>query len=74
MHVYLEWRCYYKFSQLFAINEYIIKFDGRLDFKQYIKNKPVKWGIKGYLLYDSINGYCYKASIYSGKKRGITCF
>ena len=69
MHFYLWWCYYYKLSQLLAIDECMIKFE--LGFKQYIKNKLVKWGIKCYLLCNSINGYCYKASIYYGKEWGI---
>ena len=33
IHVYLLWSYYYKFSQLLTIDEYMIKFNGRLGFR-----------------------------------------
>ena len=50
-----------------SIDEAIIPFKGRLSFKQYIKNKPVKWGIKAFVLSDAINGYVYRLQVYTGK-------
>ena len=40
-----------------TIDEAMIKFKGRLGFKQYIKNKPTKWGIKVFVLSDTTTGY-----------------
>ena len=40
-----------------TIDVAIIKFKGRLGFKQYIKNKPTKWGIKVFVLSDATTGY-----------------
>ena len=45
----------------------MIPFKGRLTFKQYMKNKPTKWGIKVFVLSDATNGYVYRLQIYSGK-------
>ena len=42
-------------------------FLGRLGFKQYMKDKPTKWGIKGLVLSDSRNGYICRLQIYTGK-------
>ncbi|KAJ8966279.1 hypothetical protein NQ314_003647 [Rhamnusium bicolor] len=33
-----------------CIDEQIVHFKGRLNIKQYVKNKPKKWGIKIYVL------------------------
>ncbi len=44
-------------------------FKGRLGFKQYMKAKPTKWGIKVFVLADSINGYVYR---YTGKLDAAT--
>ena len=38
------------------IDKAMIPFKGRFSFKQYIKNKPTKWGIKAFVLSDAING------------------
>ena len=36
-----------------SIDEGLIKFNGRLSFKQYMPKKPNKFGIKGWMLADS---------------------
>ena len=38
----------YSMHQPVTIDEAMIPFKGRLSFKQYIKNKPTKWGIKAF--------------------------
>ena len=54
-------------NQSVTIDEAMIPFKGRLGFKQYIKNKPTKWGIKAFVLSDATNGYVYRSQIYTGK-------
>lgn len=46
----------------------MIKYKGRVKFLQYIKSKPVKFGIKAYLICNSFSGYCYGLIVYTGKK------
>ena len=50
-----------------TIDECMIPFKGRLFFKQYIKNKPNKWDIKGYVLACSKTAYIWRILIYLGK-------
>ena len=50
-----------------TIDEAMIPFKGRLSFKQYIKNNPIKWGIKAFVLSDAGSGYVYKMQVYTGK-------
>ena len=57
----------YAVHQSVSIDEAMIPFKGRLSFKQYIKNKPTKWGIKAFVLSDATNGYGYRIQIYTGK-------
>ena len=45
----------------------MIKFQGRSSLKQYMPLKPVKRGIKVWLLADSRNGYFSKFNVYTGK-------
>ena len=45
----------------------MIPFKGRLAFKQYMKAKPTKWGIKVFVLADATNGYIRTFQIYTGK-------
>ena len=50
-----------------TIDEAMIPYKGRLAFKQYMKDKPTKWGIKVFVLADAHNGYIKNIQIYSGK-------
>ena len=45
----------------------MIKFQGRSSLKQYMPLKPVKHGIKVWVLADSSNGYFSKFEVYTGK-------
>ena len=55
-----------------AVDEAMIHFKGRLGFKQYMKDKPTKWGIKVFALADSQNGYVYRFQIYTGKNSDLS--
>ncbi len=44
----------------------MIKFQGRSE--QYLPMKPVKRGIKVWVLADSRNGYFHKFQVYAGKE------
>lgn len=50
-----------------AVDEAMIKFQGRSSLKQYMPLKPVKRGIKVWVLADSKNGYFSKLQVYTGK-------
>jgi len=50
-----------------SIDESIIKYKGRIHFKQYLPSKPCKWGIKQYALCESKTGYALKFITYFGK-------
>jgi Transposase IS4 len=54
-------------SQQVGIDEAIKRFKGRCSFKQYIKSKPVRWGLKVFCVCCSATGYLWNASIYAGK-------
>ena len=54
-----------------TIDEAMTKFKGRLGFKQYIKNKPTKWGIKVLVLSDATTGYVRCFQIYTGSASAI---
>ena len=51
-----------------SIDEHMTKFKGRNSCKQYIKNKPIKWGFKWWCRCISITGYLYEFNLYLGKK------
>ena len=54
-------------AQQIGIDEAIKKFKGRCSFKQYIKSKPVRWGLKIFCVCCSLTGYLWNATIYIGK-------
>ena len=62
-----------KFSELYhphkevAVDKAMVKFQGRSSLKQYMPMKPVKRGIKVWVLGDSHTGYFSKFDIYCGK-------
>jgi hypothetical protein len=45
-----------------AVDESTISFKGRVSFKTYNPMKPVKYGLKMFVLSDSMNGYIYITS------------
>ena len=46
----------------------MVGFRGKFVGKQYIQNKPTKWGIKCFTLADSSNGYVLNVLVYTGKE------
>ena len=44
----------------------------RFSFKQYIRNKPTKWGFKLWCLCNSSKGFTVKFSVYRGKSGEIS--
>ena len=56
---YFKTRCreMYQLRQNVAIDEQMVKSRHRSGIRQYIKDKPTKWGIKLWVLADSSNGY-----------------
>ena len=59
---------YYPSKEL-AVDEAMIKFQGRSSLKQYMPQKPIKRGIKVWVLADSRNGFFSRLEVYTGRKR-----
>ena len=55
-----------------AVDEAMIKFLGRSSLKQYLPKKPIKRGIKVWVLGDSATGYFSRLEVYTGKKGATT--
>ena len=51
-------------SPLQSADEHMCKFKGRSSMKQYIKNKPTKWGFKYWYTCDSETDYVYQLELY----------
>ncbi|KAL4103566.1 hypothetical protein QTP88_018927 [Uroleucon formosanum] len=54
-------------GEIIAVDESMIPYRGRLQFRQYIPNKTHKYGVKFFKACGS-NGYTYKIIIYEGKQ------
>ena len=67
-HLQERFRSVYNPGREVAVDEAMIKFQGRSSLKQYIKNKPVKREIKVWVLADSANGYFSRLEVYTGRK------
>ena len=57
----------YTMGREISVDESMVSYKGRLSFLQYLPNKPNKWGMKAYVLADSLSGYTYKWRLYTGK-------
>ena len=53
--------------QYVSVDESLLLWKGRLGWKQYIPKKRSRFGIKTYELCDSITGYLWNFSVYTGK-------
>ena len=60
-------RGYYSPHQQLSLNEGMIPTKNCLAIKQFIRDKPVRWGIKGFLLCEAKTGYILDAEIYTGR-------
>lgn len=54
-----------------SVDEAMIPFKGRLGIKQYMKDKPIKFGIKMWVAADAISAYCVNFEIYLGKNENV---
>ncbi len=63
-----RFRRYFQPGRNVAVDETLVPFKGRAPFRQYIKNKPRKWGIKLWCLADSVSGYVSCFNVYTGAK------
>ncbi len=62
----------YNTHEELSVDEAMIPFKGRLGIKQYMKDKPTKWGIKVFVLADARNGYTIRHQVYCGKNSSLS--
>ena len=62
-------RHYYRPRQQLRLDEGMIPTKNRLAIKQYICDKPVRWGINSFLLCKAKTGYILDAEMYTGRVR-----
>lgn len=57
----------YGANRCLTVDEGAIAVKGRFSATQYMPSKPIKKGLKVWMLCDSKSGYCHRANIYVGK-------
>ena len=57
---------YYVLHKELTVDEKMIKYTGRVSFLQHVRNKPIRFGFKVFVLSDAISGYVYSWSFYTG--------
>ena len=67
-HLGSKFALLYNPSKNLAVDEAMIKFQGRSSLKQYMPAKPIKHGIKVLVQGDSSNGYFSRFEVYTGRK------
>ena len=55
-------------SQNLSLDETLIKFKGRVQFRQFLPLKRSRFGLKGFVIADASTGYVLNTSIYTGKE------
>ena len=63
----MNFRQRYVPGRCLSVDEGMIKYKGRLFFRQYMPKKPVKWGIKVWMAAEAGTGYVANYDIYLGK-------
>ena len=65
-HLLKKFQEVYTPSQNISVDESLVKWKGRIHFKQYIPNKRARYGLKIFCLCET-SGYTYRFCVYTGK-------
>src|SRR4051812_11847251 len=65
-HLQQSFSSFYRPTQVLTVDEAMVGFKGRSGIKQYMRNKPTKWGYKVWCLTSS--NYLLAFQVYEGKR------
>lgn len=63
-----KWQSVFHIDKCTSVDECMIGFKGRIYMKQYMPKKPIKWGLKGWVLAGSNTGFVNNWQLYTGKE------
>lgn len=56
------------FSEKLSIDEQMVRYYGHHFMKQFIRGKPIRFGLKQWIMACGETGYCFKMTVYQGKE------
>ena len=62
-------KCFRPYENL-TVDEQLVAFQGRCSFRQFMKSKPAKYGLKLWVLCDSSTSYVLNIQAYTGRAAG----
>ncbi|XP_060777628.1 piggyBac transposable element-derived protein 4-like [Neoarius graeffei] len=65
-----QYQALYEVNGIVTVDESMVKYKGRLAFRQYLPMKPVKWGVKVWVMAESTTGYVTSFQVYTGATEG----
>ena len=73
---YIRGRCteLYQATVIVSVDERMVRSKGRSGIRQFIANKPVRFGFKLWVLAESDSGYTLNFDVYTGKRQNHSEF